>query len=47
MYLDTKNPAVQAEMLTAKGRLSPTQVSMLERLTSLNDDAQLVLQGKG
>jgi predicted PurR-regulated permease PerM len=39
--------AVQAQMLTANGRLSPTQISMVERLTRLGDDTQLVLQGKG
>jgi len=39
--------AVQAQMLTADGQLSPTQVSMVERLTRLGDDTQLALQGKG
>ncbi|HEX9118310.1 MAG TPA: hypothetical protein VGA61_19755, partial [Anaerolineae bacterium] len=38
--------AVQAQMLTSHGRLSPTQVSMVERLTRLGDDTQLALQGK-
>ena len=39
--------AVQAQMLAAEGRLSPTQLNMVERLTRLSDEAQPVLQGKG
>jgi predicted PurR-regulated permease PerM len=39
--------AVQAQMLAANGRLSPTQLNMVERLTRLGDEAQRVLAGKG
>ena len=39
--------AVQTQMLTVNDRLSPTQISMVERLTRLGDDTQLALQGKG
>ena len=39
--------AVQAQVLAVDGRLSPTQLNMVERLTRLGNEAQQVLQGKG
>lgn len=39
--------AVQAQVLTTNGHLSPTQLNMVERLTRLGDEAQRVLEGNG
>jgi predicted PurR-regulated permease PerM len=45
-YTESIN-AVHAQVQAAEGRLSPTQLSMVERLTRLSNEAHLILQDKG
>jgi predicted PurR-regulated permease PerM len=46
LYMESM-AAVQAQLLAAKERLSPTQLSMVDRLTRLGIEAQRVLESKG